>query len=199
VASGQTKALAERLFRERGMRIAIGGSVLAVHAAALAWLFNQPGIALTRVTQPVPPLSIFSIAPPPIPTVKTALSIASVKIDFDAQTPVQINIDQELLPQAALAKSAGAVIAPHPFQPLADSKSFAQQAGVFPGAGALVVLRVEVYGNGDLGRVVVDVSGGSSLIDNAAIAYVHALNWRGGRVGNRPETLWIRWGVRFEG
>jgi len=48
-----------------------------------------------------------------------------------------------------------------------------------------------------VGRVQVDVSGGSPRVDQAAIAYVRALK-SGGRVDDQPETLWVRWGVRLQ-
>jgi hypothetical protein len=62
-----------------------------------------------------------------------------------------------------------------------------------------VVLRVEVRGSGAIGRVEIDVSGGSTRVDQAAIAYVRTLEWVGGRVDDHPETLWVRWGVRLDG
>ncbi|MDP8986409.1 MAG: hypothetical protein M3N97_15500 [Pseudomonadota bacterium] len=61
-----------------------------------------------------------------------------------------------------------------------------------------MVLRVEVYGSGLVGRVGVDVSGGTRALDEAAIAYVRALKWVAGRVDDRSETMWVRWGVRLQ-
>jgi outer membrane biosynthesis protein TonB len=73
------------------------------------------------------------------------------------------------------------------------------QAGISPGAGVTVVLRLEVRGDGTVSQVQIDVSGGAHLIDEAAIAYVHAVKWVGGRIDDKPESIWIRWGVRLDG
>jgi TonB family protein len=62
-----------------------------------------------------------------------------------------------------------------------------------------VVLRIEVLTSGSVGRVEVDVSGGSDPVDAAAIDYVRSLKWIGGRIDGQPENIWIRWGVRLDG
>jgi TonB family protein len=96
--------------------------------------------------------------------------------------------------------SGGITTPPRPSDAQSLSISdFAGISGLLKGSGATVVLRVEVHGNGIVGRVEVDVSGGSRKVDQAAIAYVRGLKWVGGRVDDKPETLWIRWGVRLDG
>ena len=89
-------------------------------------------------------------------------------------------------------------MAPRPEGELGDPSPFAQRAGLAEGEGATVVLRVEVYGSGDVGRIEVDVSGGSEPVNAAAISYVRSLPWSGGRVDGQPATMWIRWGVRLQ-
>jgi TonB family protein len=100
---------------------------------------------------------------------------------------------------AILTRGSGITVPPHPddASPI-DAAPFARQAGLHEKAGATVVLRVEVLGNGAVGRVEVDVSGGNRRIDQAAIAYVRAMKWVGGRLDDQPQTLWVRWGVRLQ-
>jgi len=88
---------------------------------------------------------------------------------------------------------------PHPETTAVDPKPFAHQAGLQPGHGVTIVLRVEVLGVGQVGQVEVDVSGGAPEVDRAAIAFVRALPWIGGMVNGHPATFWIRWGVRLQG
>lgn len=83
--------------------------------------------------------------------------------------------------------------------PLPDPVSFARRMGITSGQGGTTVLRIEILGSGAIGRVKIDVSGGTARVDQAAIAYVRSLHWVGGRVDDKPETLWIRWGVRLDG
>src|SRR5580658_606779 len=97
-------------------------------------------------------------------------------------------------------RSSGITIPPRPSEAQSISISeFTGMSGLLKGSGATVVLRVEVRGNGVVGRVGGDVSCGSRKGDQAAIAYVRGLKWVGGRVDDKPETLWIRWGVRLDG
>jgi TonB family protein len=196
--SKETVPLITPLFRERGTRLGLGALILFVHVE-FAWLVAQQGVALTRLTQSVVPLTIFPIAPLPRARVSTDMTI-------ETPPPLDINIEQLTLgnldvPETAksIAHSSGSTIAPRPADPLRDSKSFAQQARLKPGVGVTVVLRVEVLTSGSVGRVEVDVSGGSDPIDAAAIAYVRSLKWIGGRIDDQPETIWIRWGVQLNG
>jgi TonB family protein len=112
--------------------------------------------------------------------------------------PVLTEFIPALITQAD-AGSPGNMIPPRPDIPLLDSHPFAQHAGLLPGTGVTVVLRVEVHGNGTVGGVQVEVSGGNRRIDDVAIAFVKTMKWVGGRVGNQPTDVWIRWGVRLDG
>jgi TonB family protein len=79
-----------------------------------------------------------------------------------------------------------------------DLAPFIAQAALLPGQGATVVLRIQVLSTGEPGQIEVDGSSGSSKIDQAAIEYARNLRWYSGRVGNHPEAMWIRWGVRLQ-
>jgi TonB family protein len=121
---------------------------------------------------------------PPVPTVSNPLSV-------DDSVESGTNIAAQL---------GGRITPPRPAddQPISP-REFARRAGVRPGIGATVVLRVEVRGNGAVGQVAVDVSGGTALVDKAAIACVRAMRWVAGQRDGQPQTLWVRWGVRFDG
>jgi TonB family protein len=97
-------------------------------------------------------------------------------------------------------QSSGHTIPPHPAESqVVRTAEFAHDAGLKYGSGATVVLRVEVRGSGLVGRVEIDASSGNRRVNQAAIAYVRALKWVGGRIDDKPETIWIRWGVRLDG
>lgn len=88
--------------------------------------------------------------------------------------------------------------APQPDGDPPDVRPFALAAGLEPGQGATVVLRLAIDGGGALLDARVEVSGGSDAIDHAAIDYARALTWIGGAEDGRPVRTWIRWGVRLE-
>ena len=127
----------------------------------------------------------------------TLLPIGLIDTHLPAPGSVEIENENE---GAVTIRSSGPTVPPHPDETFTlNAATFARQAGLQGGFGATVVVRVEVRGTGEVGRVEVDVSGGSRRVDRAAVAYVRALKWIGGRVGNEPQTLWIRWGVRLDG
>jgi len=104
-------------------------------------------------------------------------------------------VERTIAPQ-----SSGHTVPPYPAESQAvRAAEFAHGAGLNYGSGATVVLRVEVHGGGLVGRVEIDASSGNRRIDQAAVAYVRALKWVGGRIDDKPETIWIRWGVRLDG
>ncbi len=75
---------------------------------------------------------------------------------------------------------------------------YLQRAGLRPGQGATVVLRIEVLESGDPGRIEVDASSGSGQVDQAAIDYARIQHWYAGRVNGAPRRMWIRWGVHLQ-
>jgi TonB family protein len=72
------------------------------------------------------------------------------------------------------------------------------QAALLPGEGATVVLKIEVLANGEPGRIDIDTTSGSRQVDQAAIDYARQQRWYAGRVGDVPQPMWIRWGVRLQ-
>jgi TonB family protein len=79
-----------------------------------------------------------------------------------------------------------------------DMSAYVRQASLPRGAGATVVLRIEVLESGEPGRILVDASSGSRQIDQAAIDYARTLHWNAGRVNGTAQAIWIRWGVRLQ-
>jgi TonB family protein len=79
-----------------------------------------------------------------------------------------------------------------------EMSSYVHQAGLLPGEGATVILRIEVLASGEPGRVAVDVSSGSRQVDQAAAGYARQLRWFAGRTNETPEVMWIRWSIRLQ-
>lgn len=78
-----------------------------------------------------------------------------------------------------------------------DSRRFAQLAGLLPGEGATVVLRVEVLTSGVPGRIEVAFSSGAPSVDRAAIAYARTQRWSPGLVDGREQPVWVQYGVHL--
>jgi TonB family protein len=176
-------------------------TVLLVHAALIGFVARQP--AHQGLSNPAAgPLVMVSIPPTP----KT-LAIVSFPVQLLPVGPVVPTLPPfagiaiaDGADPVVTARSGGVTTPPRPAETQSVSASeFSRGSGLRQGTGATVVLRVEVRSTGTVGRVEVDVSGGNRRVDQAAIAYVRAMQWVGGRVDDRPETLWIRWGVRLDG
>ncbi len=78
-------------------------------------------------------------------------------------------------------------------------RTYARRAGLAPGEGAAVVLRVEVLASGGTGQVQIDVSSGRASVDAAAIAYARTQRWKPGSSNGEPQSVWIRWGIYLRG
>jgi TonB family protein len=99
-----------------------------------------------------------------------------------------------------LTQSMGVGTVPPTAESAGVSKAaYVAAAGLVPGDGATVVLRIEVLDSGEVGRVEVDVSSRDPRIDEAAMAYVRAWHWRSGTRNGEPQSMWIRLGVRLDG
>lgn len=119
-----------------------------------------------------------------------------IQVPATAPIDTELSIADELRPTVEVMDVG--TMAPHPDDSSVDPTEYARRAGLQAGEGATIVLRLEVLGTGDLGTILVETTGGSEAIDMAAIDYVRALAWAGGRVDGRPATIWIRWGVRLQ-
>lgn len=180
--------------RTRATRLLLFLAVAAAHAGVIGAVIATPGeIGARPETEPLvavilrPAIAVSrnpSVAPPPIYALKDA------PILYDPQLPE--------LHRSVLDVFGVGTMPPRVDDAEIDATRFAREAGLEPGDGATVVLRVEVFGSGELGRVEVDVSGGTPEIDREAIAYSRALVWIGGMVDGHPATVWVRWGVRLQ-
>jgi TonB family protein len=119
-------------------------------------------------------------------------------IPMDAPLP-SLNIPAPLIAYET-ARAEGATITAPTLRPdnAVPMAQFIAQAALLPGEGATVVLKIEVLATGDPGRIEVDASSGSRQVDQAAVDYARQHRWYAGRVGDNPDPMWIRWGVRLQ-
>jgi TonB family protein len=107
----------------------------------------------------------------------------------------------QLAVDVSVARNASAAMVAPTLQ--GDGRSgiqpYLQQAGLRPGEGATVVLRIEVLDSGDPGRIEIDASSGSQQVDQAAVDYARIQHWYAGRANGAPRPMWVRWGVRLQG
>jgi TonB family protein len=169
--------------------------IAAVHAAVVVLTILAPGErARSLETEPLVPILLRpavlisddpSVAPVAVRRHARSASAASMGPSPDSDPPVITTIGI-------------GTMAPQLMDGSLDSSPFARAAGLQPGQGATVVLRLEVLTSGELGRVEVEVSGGTPDIDRAAVAYARALVWTGGMIDGRPATIEIRWAARLQ-
>jgi len=175
------------------------GLVVALHLLAIATLLQSyghfPGPAATSHT-----LTTIFLRPaireadglPPGP------DLSMLVIPIDAPLP---NLNLSALPIAyEVARNGGATIAAPTLRPdnAVALAPFIAQAALLPGEGATVVLRIEVLTTGEPGRIDIDASSGSRQVDQAAMDYARLHRWYAGRIGEHPQSMWIRWGVRLQ-
>jgi TonB family protein len=174
-------------------------AVLVGHLAFIWFVTHEPVYRAPPFTA-TGALVMVSLAPMSMESVFARLPIQMLPVGQIVSDLHPLGDISDRADPAAPVHSGGITIPPRPSDArFIGSSEFAGISGLLKGSGATVVLRVEVRGNGVVGRVEVDVSGGSRKVDRAAIAYVRGLKWVGGRVDDIPETLWIRWGVRLDG
>ena len=180
----------------------IGALVLLAHACAIL-LFTRADRWQIHTAGPEASMSVVEIVTLRGGTLIRPPAVSAVKVMRLATPLLRLPALAELVPEVpsppAGAHTTGAITPPHPAegaQP--DPRPFAERAGVPAGAGATIVLRVEVRGDGTVGRVAVDVSSGHRRRDLQAVAYARAMRWIGGSKDGRPAVLWVRYGVRLD-
>ena len=138
---------------------------------------------------------------------KPRLLLESPSIPLPAVLPLQFSTSAitdpnlplpEELRSVKLTAGTGTLAAGPGGPELPDSKPFAIQAGLSSGQGATVVLRVEVLDDNEPGRILVEVSGGSAVIDAAAIAYARTMPWIGAVVDGKPVPMEVRYAVHLQ-
>jgi hypothetical protein len=180
-------------------RFAIGLIVILVHGVLFYHLSN--GVVVNpRAEEPTPESFVVVLLKPRLILESDPHEVAPiVPLKLSATAIVDMNI---LPPEMArpLKLTAGiGTLAAGPGAPdlLPESRPFAVKAGLLLGQGATVVLRVEVLDDNEVGRIVVEVSGGSPEIDVAAIDYARAMPWIGAVVDGKPVPMEVRYAVRL--
>jgi hypothetical protein len=174
-------------------RSIIVATVVLAHLLFLWWATIEPPRAAASHPEP---LAVVVVRPIIVVSREVQRVRRPVRVPANAVIDPTIEIPDLERPIAVVAGVG--TMAPQPIGAAPDVEPFAQQAGLAPGTGATVVLRLEVLGSGELGRVAVEVSGGSARIDQAAESYARAMLWTGGMKEGRPEPIWIRWAVRLQ-
>jgi hypothetical protein len=176
--------------------------VLMTHVALGSLIFKSPGASIGSAAR-IAPLMMVTVASKP--SQRIAAAPPAINMSFGpivAEKPSLEFVDETNADEgneaSRLVPVRGAITPPRRLDTDSDTSSFARAAGLRDGSSASVVLRVEVFGSGAVGRVEVDVSSGRPRIDEVAIAYARSLRWVGGREDEHPKTLWIRWGVTLQ-
>ena len=175
-------------------RISPLATVFALHAG-IAWAIIASPCADAVLATPESTVPVFLRSRLIVSTDPTALRR---RILVPREAPVIVSDRDPDVDRLEVAVIGVGTTPPRPDDGAPDASGYARDAGLPPGNGATVVLRIEVLGTGELGRIEVDVSGGRREIDQAAIAYARAMPWIGGMVDGRRESMWIRWGVRLQ-
>jgi hypothetical protein len=188
-----TTLAAERT-RAIAVRPALLLGIVLVHAAVIELVVAVPGERI-RVVETEPLISVF-IRPQVV--VSRGPSVESLALHIPKAAPLLYAVPMPEVVRPTIVAIGVGMMAPRPADVAIDPAPFARRAGLQPGEGATVVLRLEVLGTGQLGRIEIEVSGGASEVDREAIAYVKSLPWIGGMSDGRPASMWIRWGVRLQ-
>jgi TonB family protein len=173
--------------------------VAALHAVVIAVLVSAMGQSSSPVYSNPSLVTIFLR-----PTIRDDDGTPSGPDLSMLAIPVESSLQGLDIPSLAIAnetsRNSGATIAAPSLRPDSGTNlaPFVAQAALRPGEGATVVLRIHVLPTGEPGDIEVDGSSGSNQVDQAAIDYARTLRWYSGRVGNDPEAMWIRWGVRLQ-
>jgi hypothetical protein len=170
-------------------------AIVAAHAALVS-LVVESSREIVRAPETERLVSVF-LRPRVIVSQHSSTDPPVIRVPSGA--PILYDSSATDAPRSTVAVIGVGTRAPQVVDAPLDAAPFARSAGLQPGHGAAVVLRIEVLGTGDLGAIIVEASGGTDAIDAAAIDYVRALTWSGGMVDGKPATIWIRWGVWLPG
>jgi len=181
------------------MRKVLSFVAIGSHHALAVWGFIVAETVPSRVVSPDVIMTVF-IQPTISKNAPTQSRPDLSRLSFQIHTPLPaIDVD---VPQVEydVARNTGATsVAPSlDAVPRVDMAPFARSAALLPGEGATVVLRIEVLKDGLPGHIAVDVSSGSTQIDEAAMAYARAHRWEPAMAAGNAERMWIRWGVRLQ-
>jgi TonB family protein len=180
--------------------IVIALIVVGIHAAL--WGFLKDGEA--PIAQPKlderPEAMVVALIKPKLVQESSSLHFPPVEpIALSANAIIDPDLPAlEISRPVKLTAGVGTLAAGPGSQELPDTKPFAVRAGLAAGQGATVVLRIEVKDDNELGRISVEVSGGSAEIDAAAIAYARSMSWVGAVINGNPVTMQVRYAVHLQ-
>jgi len=185
--------LAGTRYPARRPRLSLLVAIIAAHAGAVGLIVLAPAAETVPVAETERMLTVYVR---PRVVVSRAPSVAPPAIRVPKDAPLLYDAAIPEIEEPTIAVLGVGTMPPHPDDAAIDPAPFARQAGLQPGDGATIVLRLQVLWTGDVGDVEVDVSSGAPAIDRAAIDYARAIPWIGGMIDGRPQTIWIRWGLQ---
>jgi protein TonB len=174
--------------------------VAALHVAALLALSQAvSGIRPEQLTSGA--LTVFFIQPTTQTEGADAEEPKLTQLAVLTDHPLDVSAIGPALLDLSTARNSGATMSAPTLKggTLINMAPYNTQAGLLPGEGATVILRIEVLANGEPGRMAIDVSSGSQQVDTAAMDYARQLRWFAGRTNEKAEAMWIRWSVRLQG
>lgn len=153
--------------RTWGARCALTAGVLLLHAAGI-WVLSKESI--TRSDRQSAPVMILELLRVEAGHVAPSFAEPVLETPGVADIPVpEFRTD----PEAGVRLSPPQVDISLPVDPA----PYAQSAGLHAGQSAAVLLVIDVLSDGTTGDVSVKITGGTAVIDAAAIAYARALRW----------------------
>lgn len=188
----RTVSVTVRLSRPAFPRAAIFLAVLLAHGLLVIGL----RLATTaRASAELPVTAAFFLVTPPVQFAAPPL------VPTVADTEPEVNLTLPLLPVEVEASGASEAVHSAPVLATAVPSDIrgrlAQQAGLLAGQSVTVVVRVQVLPTGQAGVVAIEQSGGSALIDAAALEYVRLLSWIAGRRAGEATAMTIRMAVNL--
>jgi hypothetical protein len=127
-------------FIDRGARAVVGGLVLLTHLL-LGWIFVHQVRASARSIRPIAPLNLIAIAPKPVPRISTVITVDPLRVAAIDIEPPLLNIPEAAEKSKAITRSSS-TIPPRLLESSTDARPYALRAGIPPGVGVTVVLRI---------------------------------------------------------
>lgn len=174
-------------------RWAVLALVIAGHLGLLAVVLSLRTHHATSPTW-VSTTSLISEAPIALTAPRLAPALEAPDMDTDVAVVAEMPLIEDGAGDTDAQYSAPVLITTVPPDAL---RALAQRAGLRNPEQVTVLLRVQVLADGRAGDVVIEQSGGTVVIDAAAIEYTRMLTWISGRRAGEPAIFFIRLGVHL--
>jgi len=169
-------------------RAALFVSILLAHGL-VAWIVTRPNIAGPTDISSQGLIAVFIEAPDAQPDIQLpSVELLTMRVDVSAPPPLRI--EEQPVNTFSPQRPFSAPRLNREWQ--VDILPYALKAGLAVGQRARVMLAVEVLPNGTTGSVVVERSGGSEIVDAAAIEYIRSCRWIPGSVQGQAAAMRIR-------